>query len=251
METEFNPVRTSTVTSPWLVGIVDKCIWPITHPHFRKNTHLTNLFCSALSNVHRAGRTVSDGEHKFLLLVLSYWRGWSATSVQHMQDPAFCYIRHRWSNLDLHPILDNMTYEEEVHWMPKYIICGRATTLLFASKDRYYVYETETDSLMDAGATLEEVYNGLWQGSPCYLLDTGWEEVPPFMEINSDPYYHFADYDVPSRKLEYPVQPFHPPLADIGEGDLVEGNVTESSDTGQGDAADSGGDNFGGKDNST
>jgi hypothetical protein len=204
----------TAVASRWLVDRLDRDVWPNFANYPRTNMHLCNLFISALSNVARTGRTVNNDDKKFLTLVLSFQCGWSATAVEHMGDPGFCYIRHRWSHLDLMPILDDMTYEEEVRWMPKYISCERVTTILLASKDRFYVYDAEDDSLLDAGSTLEEVYNGLRQFEYVY----GLPEVPPYMRTWPESYYYFPDYER-DRTLMFEVTPFHPDPDEIEDWD--------------------------------
>jgi hypothetical protein len=196
----------TAVASRWLVDRLDQDIWPNFANYRRKNMHLCNLFISALSNVARTGRNVNDDDKKFLRLVLSFWCGWSATAVEHMGDPGFSYIRNRWSHLDLMPILDNMTYEEEVKWMPEYISCERVTTILLASKTQYYVYDVEDDCLLDAGSTLEEVYNGLRQG---YTYNFKLPEVRPFKRIFPDNHEYFPDYER-DRTLIFEVKPFYP-----------------------------------------
>jgi hypothetical protein len=177
--------------------------------------HLCNLLISALSNVSRTGRTVNDNDKKFLRLVLSFWCGWSATAVEHMGDPGFCYIQHRWPHLDLMPILDDMTYEEEVRWMPKYISCERATIILLASKNRYYIYHIQDDDLLDAGSTLEEVYKRLRKAHAYNLrLPT----VKPFKKTYPDNYFYFPDYER-DRTLTFEVKPFHPNPNELEDSD--------------------------------
>jgi hypothetical protein len=210
LKTDATSNESALIPSCWLVTPMDRLAWPKLGFRVRMNTHLSNLFFSAVSNIERTGRTLNDEERRMLRLVLSYWCGWSATAVEHMNDPCFCYIRHRWSNIQhLEPILDDMTFVEEIRWMPRAVCCERASTLLLASPDRYYVYSVECDTLFDAGSTLKEVYEGLkgieWVDT---LHGCGWEELPPYIETNSDSISHFPDYDIFHRTLLYDIAPF-------------------------------------------
>jgi hypothetical protein len=83
------------------------------------------------------------------------------------------------------------------------------TTILLASKDRYYIYQVETDELQDAGSTLEEVYYGLRRASSYDLIGDAMPYVPAFVETYCENYCYFPDYDW-KRKLMWEVIPFHP-----------------------------------------
>ena len=130
-----------------------------------------------------------------------------------MNDPAFCYIRHRYRQIkDLTPVLDNITYVELVAWMPRSISIDMATHLLLASSDRYYVYLVEFDELFDAGPTLKDVYEGLRQVHwVATLHGCPWEAVEPFETWEVDHFLHFPDYDHFDRTLLYEIVPFVPP----------------------------------------
>jgi len=191
----------------WLIAPIDREAWPTHNFKYRVNYHLCNLFQSAVSNVQRADHTLNDDDRKYLRLLVSFWRGWSATAISHMQDPAFCYLRHRYAAVgNLEPILDDMTYPEEVLWMPRPIDCAIATTLLLATPDRFYVYVVELDTLFDSGSTLKEVYEGLKKAKSFDLMKgSGWKSVEPF-EANLDSISYFPDYD--NRRLLYEIPPF-------------------------------------------
>ena len=160
----------------------------------------------------RVGYKLDDKERKYLRLVLSFWVGWSATAIEHMNDPAFRYIRHRYRQIkDLTPVLDNITYVEQVTWMPRSISIDMATHLLLASSGRYYVYLVEFDELLDAGPTLKNVYEGLQQVRRAATLHgCSWEAVEPFESREVDHFLHFPDYDHFNRTLLYEIVPFIP-----------------------------------------
>lgn len=206
--------KSALIPSCWLVTPLDRLTWPNLSLNVRMNTHLSNLFISAVSNIERTGRKLDDNDKKILRVILSFWSGWSATAVEHMNDPAFCYIRHRYSQIkNLEPILDSITYMEEVAWMPKKVSCEIANILLLGSLDRYYVYLVRYDALFEAGSTLKEVCDGL---KGVYCIDTldgsGWKEVDPFIELNIHSWAYFPDYSGFTRELMYDVALFIPPL---------------------------------------
>ena len=198
----------------WLVAPFDTKAWPKLGFTVRYNYHLSNLFISAVSNIERArvGQKLDDKERKYLHLVCSFWVGWSATAIEHMKDPAFCYIRHRYRQIkDLTPVLDNITYVELVAWMPRSISIDMATHLLLASSDRYYVYLVEFDELLDAGPTLKDVYEGLRQVQwVATLHGCPWEAVEPFETWEVDHFLYFPDYDHFDRTLLWEIVPFVP-----------------------------------------
>lgn len=209
--TKSPPQRTETALIPacWLVTPFNKAAWPNILRTNRVNSHLSNLFLSAVLNVERAGHTLDHDDREYLRLIISYWCGWSATAEAQKQDSAFQYIRHRYATVgNLEPILDDMTYVEEVPWMPQAVILGIATTLLLATPDRFYVYVVEVDSLLDAGATLKEVYEGLRKStSVLTMYGSGWEATEPF-ETNLDSISYFPDYHPFRRFLIYDIPPF-------------------------------------------
>jgi hypothetical protein len=132
------------------------------------------------------------------------------------------------------PILDDITYEEEIRRMPKYICVESATTILLASKTQYYVYDVEDDHLLDAGSTLEEVYNGLRQA---LAYDFGLPGVQPYRRTYPDNYYHFPDYER-DRTLMFEVKPFHPDPDEIEDWDDEDWDDedTDPKDVRRGDA---------------
>src|SRR5208282_4392924 len=74
------------------------------------------------------------------------------------------YIKHQFSHIEnLHPILDDMTWPEEVQLFVDEYGPGYPGYLLFANPTSFYFYVYDGDYLLKAGDTLEEVYWGLRQ----------------------------------------------------------------------------------------
>jgi len=162
-----------------LQSSVDPAIWGPRFPGKRWNTHPSNLFISAVSNIERTGRSLGEEDRKYLRWLLTWYYGWSATPSAHFDDGCFKFIRYCYPNLQLDPILDDITFPEEVAWMP----CKRHITepffLLLASPTHYYVYAAFDYSMYEAGTTLKEVYEGLRNTEAFHLgmKGSGWTEI--------------------------------------------------------------------------
>jgi hypothetical protein len=189
--------------------------WDISKPLIRTNSHQTNNFNSALTNVTNTGRIVSKSEQSYLRFLLSYWQGWSATLPQHKNDPCFKYIQWRFRHVGhLHPILDNASWPEEVALLPAGVVASLPSHFLLATEECYYVYITEMDILYHAGKSLESVFIGLKEGRDRGTLEDGsweYEELPP---IEEDWFCHFPDWSFRSNGFNDPfeeVEPFVPP----------------------------------------
>ena len=144
-----------------LQSSVDPAIWGPRFPGKRWNTHPSNLFISAVENVERTGRSLDEQDRKYLRWLLTWYYGWSATPSAHFEDDCFQFIRYCYPNLQLEPILDDVTFPEEVAWMPYKRHINDPFFLLLASPTHYYVYAAFDDSMYDAGTTLKGVYEGL------------------------------------------------------------------------------------------
>ena len=70
----------------WLATPFDRKAWPKLGFDVRYNSHVSNLFISAVSNVERSGHKLDLEERKYLRLLLSYWAGWSATTGEHLNE---------------------------------------------------------------------------------------------------------------------------------------------------------------------
>jgi hypothetical protein len=170
-------------------------------------------------NVCQTDRILNDEDRRYLRYILSHWFGWSATAVEHMQDPAFCYLRYRFAVVGkLEPILDNMTYVEEAFWMLRAVGLDSPTALLLASSDRFYVYMVELDTLFNAGASLKEVSEGLRKARNfTTMTGSGWEEVEANKE-NLDSFSYFPEYDIFDRTLIHDISAFVKPSFDYSLG---------------------------------
>jgi len=209
-----NVSQTALIPYCWLITPFDTTAFPKLGFQVLYRYHLSNLFISAVSNVEQArpGHQPNATELKYRRHILSFWGGWSATPVEHMNDPCFSYIRHRYRQIkDMTPVLDNIIYPEQVAWMPRSIYLEMATLLLLASPDRYYVYLVEYDALLDAGPMLKDVYEGLREVKRvATFLGCPWEPIEPFELWEVDHYLYFPDYDHRRRTLMWKLSPFIP-----------------------------------------
>ena len=145
--------------------IFPKGIWP-TLPTARiyVPTHLHSTFVDAANLLKATGRTLSPADETYLRLLLTHCCGWSATYREHMDDPWVKFFQIRYPQLKgLTPILDSMTYVEELAEFPDGYHIEAPQFFLLATADSYFVYDATDgeDALRTAGETLEDVYNGM------------------------------------------------------------------------------------------
>lgn len=204
----------------WLITPYDAAAWPNCIMPRRRNSHITNIFLSAVENVERTGRNLTEEDKRYLRLIISFWFGWSATAKSHMQDPGFEYVRFCYSSIkNLEPILDDMTYPEEARWMPRAVVLEETSAVFFASPDRFYIYTLECDALYDAGSTLKEVYEALRRTTIIStFIGSGLEQVEMDVEY-LDPWDHFPEHDAFTRTLCQDILPFVPRVIDDSEYD--------------------------------
>lgn len=185
-------------------------IWGESKRTTTQNTHLSNLFISAKSNVERTGRTLTPEDEKYLRYLLTYWLGWSATAEHHMNDPCFKYIQYVYGIENLQPILDDMTYVEEAAWMPDQVPLDAPNQFLLASPHKFYIYNFEEDEFMIEGDSLKEIFEGLARSCTWDLLEkSGLREVKPKNRYHDlDPYDYFPVWDAQKRTLLDPLKPW-------------------------------------------
>jgi hypothetical protein len=189
--------------------------WDFSKPIIRTNSHPTNDFGAALTNITDTGRILSKTEQNYLRLLLSYWQGWSATHPQHKNDPCFRYIQWRFRHVGhLHPILDNAWWPEDVALLPQDISASLPSHFLLATREFYYVYVTEVDELYRAGKALEDVFIGLKEGRDKGTPEVrSWEYEDP-LEGDQDSFRYFPNWSFRSSGFNEPfgkVEVFIPP----------------------------------------
>lgn len=155
--------------------------WPREKPYFVVHSHLSNDASMAVHNLRLAGRTLNETEEKYLHLLLQHWCGWSATSVAHHNDSWIKYIQHHFRQYEGHtlfPVLDTISLPEEVDLFPPGLAPSSPTFLLLADSTSYYFYIFDTDELLRAGSSLEEVYNGLREAKHFIQGENKWMVMP-------------------------------------------------------------------------
>jgi hypothetical protein len=174
----------------------------------------------AVGNITRTGRTLDEKEDKHLQYLLCSPFGWSCTSPLHHDDSRIHYIQHQFSHIDnLRPILDDMTWPDEIPLLAGNYGSGSPGLLLLANAETFYLYDFDRGGLFRAGSTLKAVYYRLrrrkWTGeNPTQEM---W-----FLEPDNGEEYDSYDYfpvwsggvDENGRRTEVlvnPVLPFIPP----------------------------------------
>ena len=205
-------------------------VWPLDKPHYVHKPHLTDepeSFQIALMNIAKTGKTLNSSEHIFLRYILDApFMGWSGTLPNHHDDDWMQYLRHRFSPPDLVPILDDMTWPEEIAVLPPDYGVGGAMFALLANSTDFYFYEFDGDALSKAGMTLEDVYDGMQKRKWWPTIEDPWEDVKDNGE-EYDHYDYFPDwirgrkeYGEKEYKLVEPLRPFIPhsrPVVDDGD----------------------------------
>lgn len=195
--------------------------FPAKRPYHVHRTHLIHdeqNLQTAVENIKKAGHSLNSTDVKYLRDVLCFFTGWSATSPEHHNDAWVKYIQHRFSHIEnLVPILDDMTWPEEISSLPSEYGPGIPTFMLFANKDDFFVYYYEFDELLRAGSTLEDVYYGLDQSKWLGIAGERWlSEADNGEEYETS--YYFPEWKSLTAEgksgwgLAYPLQDFIPYL---------------------------------------
>jgi hypothetical protein len=148
------------------IQIIPKAVWP-NEPkcHVSVQTHLKSTVEDAVNLLKSTGRDLSVVDEKYLRLLLTHDCGWSATYSDHINDSWVKFFHIRYPQLEgLMPILDSMTYREELIDFPDGHDFREPSFFLLATCDRYFIWDASDwgqDGLFFAGDTLEDVYAGL------------------------------------------------------------------------------------------
>jgi len=174
-------------------------------------THITASYEAAANNVVKAtGQGLSPEDEKYLQIILTHNSGWGATYPEHMEDPWVMYVNKDHHVNGLIPILDSMTYHEELEYLwPKRLIQTPSFFLLFSEGSFYVLWcgVSRYPTLYKAGKCLKDVYVGLknyWyieSEDRLWLPEVSTDEMDPagrflYYSINSNGYCDLLDlYD--------------------------------------------------------
>ena len=180
------------------VQVIPKGVWPKEpNCHVSVQTHLKSTFADAVNLLKATGRDLSAVDEKYLRLLLTHNCGWSATYPDHMDDSWVKFFHIRYPQLEgLMPILDSMTYQEELIDFPDDYNFREPRFFLFATSDRYFIWDASDwgqDGLFLAGDTLEDVYTGLKDWRWAESSKDMWDMVEDGGEY-LDPGYYFVTY---------------------------------------------------------
>ena len=200
------------------VQIIPRGVWPYeANTPISIQTHLKSNFADAVNILRATGRTVSEADEKYLRLLLTHQCGWSATYPEHMDDPWVEYFRTRYPQLKgLVPILDSMTYLEELAYFPDGYTFRSPHFFLLATNDSYFVYDATDgqEELLIAGETLEDVYNGMKDWRWADSSQDPWDIVKQERIPDTEPFPHYYrkesgnfgihGWSIEARSVEYP-----------------------------------------------
>ena len=195
------------------VEIIPKGVWPCYKRRVNVKTHLKSTFADAVNLIKASGRTLSPDEEKYLHLLLTHPYGWSATSPDHMDDSWVKFFHIRYPQLKgLVPLLDTVTYVEELKYFPEGHEPRDPRFFLLATSESYYVYDLTDgmDALFVAGNTLEEIYNGMKEWRWAETCDDMWDIVDEEEWIEAFSYFPFyrrkanGNFEKSGSQEEYP-----------------------------------------------
>jgi hypothetical protein len=180
------------------IQIIPKGVWPKEpNCHVSVQTHLKSTFADAVNLLKATGRDLSVVDEKYLHLLLTHICGWSATYPDHMDDSWVKFFHIRYPQLEgLMPILDSMTYREELIDFPDDHVFREPWFFLLATSDRYFIWDAidwGQSELFFAGNTLEDVYTGLKDWRWAESSEDMWDKVKDVGEY-LDPDDYFLTY---------------------------------------------------------
>lgn len=170
----------------------------------------------ARNNVIATGRRLDSNEEKYLRYLMVHPWSWSPTTPEHHRDSWVQYIEHQYPHTSpLTPILDSLTWPEEANLLPETLFPGTPSNFFLANATSYYLYDYETDELVNVGNTLKDVYMKMKEGRFLNHSIDRWVSEPENGEEHHAQRY-FPDYvydgDSGDRRprLAYPIMPFDP-----------------------------------------
>jgi hypothetical protein len=192
----LNDLRSWSPRPP--VQVIPKGVWPNESTSLDSiQTHLKSSFDDAVNLLKATGRELSVVDESYLRLLLTHTCGWSATYPDHADDSWVKFFHIRLPQLEgLAPILDSMTYREELPDFPEDYYLPEPRFCLLATSDRFFIWDASDwgqDGLFIAGATLEEVYNGLKDWRWAESSEDPWEMADEEGEY-LDPVFYFVTY---------------------------------------------------------
>jgi len=179
------------------ISVVPKSVWPNGDARIRIQTHIKSTLADAVNLLKATGRAVSITDEKYLSLLLTHSCGWSATYPEQMNEPWVHFFHEQYPQLrNLTPILDSMTYPEELIDFPDgYDIVQQAEFFLLATSDSFFVYNATDghEGLRPAGATLEDVYNGMKDRRWADSSEDPWDFVDELGCLGPELYFPYYD----------------------------------------------------------
>jgi len=176
--------------------VTSESVWPNDTKRIRVQSHIKSTLADAVNLLKATGQVISTEDEKHLSLLLTHPCGWSATYSEQMDEPWVRFFREQYPQLrNLTPILDTMTYPEELIDLPDGYVSSGPDFFLLATSDSFFFYDV-TDGeqvLCSAGTTLEDVYNGMKDRRWADSSEDPWDVVNELGYL--DPNIYFPYYD--------------------------------------------------------
>jgi hypothetical protein len=172
--------------------IVRKEVWGWNADKLVLRTHAKADGIDAVRNVESTGRKLTGEERTDLCTIMLHSCWWSPTAAEHRNDSWMRYLQFTYPQLEgLQPVLDSLIWPDEITRYPIGLPPLPPWLFLLATATRFYVYNFQDGSMMEAGENMRDVLDGLklerWHGKH------RWKEVPE--EVEMDPRDYFPVYD--------------------------------------------------------
>jgi hypothetical protein len=206
------------------VQVVEPEVWGATF--FRRNIHIKADYSAAAANIVRiTGRRMSSDEGKTLRLLLTHPCGWSATYPSHVEDTWVRYVQAlpKVPIEGLYPILDSLTWQEDIENYPPGCLPIDPSFFLFASSQKYYVYHFDNDDMFCAGDSLLDVYEGMKVGRFHGNKEGDWMELerhPAVEHMMADDFFPVYGIARNAITLVQPIKNFDEEYTKVMEGEV-------------------------------
>jgi hypothetical protein len=174
------------------VEIVRGGLWGIKKDLLVVKTHLKSVFNDAMDRMASCNKDISVSEQYHLRYILSHPCGWSpmSTAAAAEHDAWMRYLQAEYAHLkNLQPILDSLTWPEELAAYPDGLDPSVPSLFLLATPDSFYVYDFENRRMCLAGTSTKEVYDGLKEKRYQGDKEGDWNEEPCSLDIDPAPYF--------------------------------------------------------------
>src|SRR5271163_4639898 len=131
-----------------------KDIWGLERDMLILRTHAKQDIVVAIKNVESTGRELDEYEKDQLRTIASHWCYWSPTTYDNANDSSMRFLIFAYPSLKgLQPVLDSLIWTDEIASYPIGHTPLPPWLFLLATSSKFYVYNFQADSMVEAGET--------------------------------------------------------------------------------------------------